>query len=165
MSSAIEQRLSQLEALDAIRQLKAAYLSSCDAKDCQGFRDAFMDGPVDIDYGPIGCFDNADDLVAVFRQIACHPHMLEWHHASNPQIELLASDHARGHWSLQYQLINTQDNTLTQIGGEYVDEYRLTEAGWKISATRFAPRTTLVLALQDGQLNCPVMGSPPPVAA
>ncbi len=161
MPNDLEQRLNELEAHNAIRELKARYLACCDAKDTAGFRAAFMDGKIDIDYGPIGCFDNADALVAVFRQIACHPHMLEWHHGSNPQIELLTPDHATGRWSLQYQLINTQDNTLTQLGGEYEDEYRLSDAGWKISATRFRPRTTLVLALQDGALSCPHMGAPP----
>ncbi len=164
MPASLEQRLYTLEAKDAIRQLKANYLASCDAKDLRGFRAAFMDGKVDIDYGPIGCFDNADDLVAIFQQIACHPHMLEWHHGSNPQIDLLTPDHATGRWSLQYQLINTQDNTLTQLGGEYEDEYRLTDDGWKISATRFSPRTTLVLALQGDTLSCPLMGAPPAAA-
>ena len=115
-------RLSKLEALQAVQALKARYLQACDLKDTATFRDCFANGPVNIDYGPIGCFDQADDLVAIFQDIACHPHMLEWHHASNPQIEMLTPQHAKGHWSLQYQLINTQDQTLTQLGGEYDDE-------------------------------------------
>ncbi len=142
-------RLHRLEATQAIIRCKSRYLAACDAKDCEGFRASFVDGPVNIDYGPIGQFDTADALTEIFQQMACHAHMLEWHHASNPQIELIADDHARGRWSLHYQLINTQDQTLTQLGGEYEDEYRCVDGQWKISATRFAPRTSLSLQLDE----------------
>lgn len=144
---ALQQRLERLEALEAIRDLKARYLAACDAKDSTTFRACFLDGPVDIDYGPIGRFDTADALTAVFRDIGCQAHMLEWHHASNPQIELLSADRARGRWSLHYQLINTQEGSLLQLGGEYTDSYQRTDGGWKMAATRFTPRTHLHLAL------------------
>lgn len=141
------ERLDRLEAILAIQQLKARYLAACDAKDCDSFRACFADGAVAIDYGPIGQFDNADALTAVFREIGCQAHMLEWHHASNPQIELLSADHARGRWSLHYQLIDTREQTLTQLGGEYADEYRREADGWKMTATRFSPRNRLQLSL------------------
>lgn len=147
MPQTLEQRLASLEAVEAIRALKSRYLQACDDKDCDSFRACFADGEVAIDYGPIGCFQRADDLLAVFRQIACHPHMLEWHHASNPQIEIIDERRARARWSLHYQLINTEDQTLTQLGGEYQDEYRCDEGGWRISATRFVPRTRVQLQL------------------
>ena len=132
----LERRLQALEDLDAIRSLKARYLACCDAKDPVGMRDCFADGPVVIDYGAVGRFDSAEPLVEVFKQIGCHPHMVEMHHGSNPQIQLKADNHAEARWSLHYQLINTNENSLTQLGAYYEDEYRKTAAGWKISATR-----------------------------
>ena len=156
----LAQRLQQLEDKDAIRQLKARYFACCDGKDFAGFRACFADGVVDIDYGVVGCFDNADALVAIFKQIAGHPHMLEWHHGSNAQIEFSGPDQARGKWSLQYQLINTIDGTLTQIGGEYADEYQRTEAGWKMSATHFVARTTLALKLDADAVKTLMAGAP-----
>ena len=157
--SELLQRLARLEAIQNIQALKARYLAACDAKDSTSFRACFADGQVAIDYGAVGQFDNADALTEIFSQMACHPHMLEWHHASNPQIELLTETEAKGSWSLHYQLINSQDNTLTQLGGEYEDEYRLTDTGWKISATRFAPRTTLSLKLDEDAVKTLMAGA------
>lgn len=151
--SALLQRLEALEAQQAILALKSRYLASCDGKNPEGFRACFADGPVDIDYGSLGRFDTADALTAVFREIACHEHMLEWHHASNPQIELQGPDKACGSWSLHYQLINSQEQTLTQLGGEYADRYRRIDGHWKIIATHFKPRTCLVVKLDENAMK------------
>ena len=142
-----------------VQALKARYLAACDAKDCDTFRASFADGTVDIDYGALGTFDNADALTAIFRDMACHPHMLEWHHASNPQIEILSEDTAKARWSLHYQLINTQDGTLTQLGGEYDDEYRHVAGAWKITKTHFKPRTTVALKLDEDAVKTLMAGS------
>lgn len=154
----IEDRLATLEAIEAIRSLKARYLACCDAKDPVGMRACFADGPVAIDYGVIGCFDAADPLVAVFKAMGCHPHMVEMHHGVNPQISLQGTDAAKGHWGLHYQLINTAENTLTQLGAYYDDEYRKTAQGWKISATRCVVTSTLVLKLSAEAAQALVIG-------
>ena len=157
----LEARIRALEDAEAIRSLKARYLACCDAKDPVGMRGCFADGPVKIDYGVIGCFETADPLVEVFKQIGCHPHMVEMHHGVNPQIKLLSADHAEGRWGLHYQLINTQDNTLTQLGAYYEDEYRKTAAGWKMSATRCVVTSTLVLKLSAEAVQALVIGRIP----
>ena len=157
----LEARIRALEDAEAIRSLKARYLACCDAKDPVGMRGCFADGPVKIDYGVIGCFETADPLVEVFKQIGCHPHMVEMHHGVNPQIKLLGVDHAEGRWGLHYQLINTQDNTLTQLGAYYEDEYRKTAAGWKMSATRCVVTSTLVLKLSAEAVQALVIGRIP----
>lgn len=156
----IEQRLQALEDIEAIRRLKARYLACCDAKDPVGMREAFADGPVRIDYGVIGTFDRADALVEIFKQIGCHPHMVEMHHGVNPQIELTGPDSAKAHWGLHYQLINTNENTLTQLGAYYDDEYRRTPQGWKIEATRCVVTSTLVLQLGAEAVKVAFAGNP-----
>lgn len=158
---ALEQRLATLEALEAIRSLKARYLASCDAKDPAGMRACFADGPIAIDYGVVGTFDRADALVEIFQQIGCHPHMVEMHHGVNPQITLRSGDHAEGRWGLHYQLINTNDGTLTQLGAYYEDEYRKTASGWRISATKCVVTSTLVLKLGAEALQALVIGRMP----
>jgi hypothetical protein len=140
-------RLQALEDVEAIRRLKARYLSCCDRKDPAGMRACFADGTVDIDYGPVGRFDTADALVKVFVEVGCHEHMVEMHHGANPQIEILSADSARGSWSLQYGLINTRENTLTQLIGFYEDGYRRIGGDWKMVKTHFTPTSTLVLQL------------------
>ncbi len=154
----LEQRLTALEDIEAIKSLKARYLAACDAKDPLGMRACFADGPVAIDYGVIGCFETADPLVAVFKQIGCHPHMVELHHGVNPQITLLDAENAEGSWGLHYQLINTQDNTLTQLGASYQDGYRKTANGWKMTATKCVVNSTLVLKLSADAAQALVIG-------
>jgi len=167
--SQIERRLRALEDIEAIKALKSRYLACCDAKDPAGMRACFADGPVRIDYGAVGVFDRADAVVEVFRQVGCHDYMVEMHHGSNPRIELAGADHApdqapdqaRGHWNLHYQLINTRENTLTQLGGVYEDEYRRTPQGWKIAATKFAVNSMLVLKLDAAAVQALVVGRMP----
>ena len=154
----LEQRVSRLEAIEAIRQLKHRYLASCDAKDPVAMRACFVDGAMHIDYGPVGVFDNADAVAKIFSELGCHPHILEMHHGSNPQIELVSHSQARGTWSLHYQQINMQTNVLTQMGGVYADEYRLTPTGWKMSATVFEQKSLLVLNLGEETVQAVVKG-------
>lgn len=156
----LEQRLQSLEDIEAIRTLKARYLACCDAKDPVGMRACFVDGPVKIDYGVVGTFDRADALVDIFKQIGCHPHMVEMHHGVNPQITVQGISEAKAHWGLHYQLINTNDKTLTQLGAYYDDEYRKTSSGWKIYATKCVVTSTLVLQLAPDALKAIVTGRP-----
>lgn len=160
-NTSLEQRLMALEDTEAIRSLKARYLACCDAKDPAGMRACFVDGVVAIDYGVIGTFDRADALVEIFKQIGCHPHMVEMHHGVNPQITVNSADHAGGRWGLHYQLINTNDNTLTQLGAYYEDEYRKTAAGWKMSATKCVVTSTLVIKLGADAVQAMVIGRMP----
>jgi len=159
--SEIERRLRVLEDVEAIRQLKSRYLASADAKDPAGMRACFVDGPAKIDFGAVGTFDHADPLVEVFRQVGCHDYMVEMHHGVNPQVELTGADRAKAHWGLHYQLINTRDKTLTQLGAYYDDEYQRTAKGWKISATKCVVTSLLVLALAEDAVKALVIGRMP----
>jgi len=144
-----EARLRVLEDLEALRQLKARYFHCCDQKDPQGMRDCFAPGPVLIDYGQIGVFDDREQLLEVFERLGCHPHIVEMHHGVNPQLTVLDETQARGSWGLHYQQINLQERTLTQLGAYYQDEYRKIDGAWKIAKTRCVVTSTLVLAIAD----------------
>ncbi len=163
--SGLERRLRALEDVEAIRALKARYLASADGKDPAGMRACFVDGPARIDFGAVGSFDRADPLVEVFRQIGCHDYMVEMHHGVNPQIELTGADTAKAHWGLHYQLINTRENSLTQLGAYYDDEYRRTAQGWKIEATRCVVTSLLVLSLAPDAVKAMVIGRMPAAVA
>jgi hypothetical protein len=149
----LEARLRVLEDIEAIRVLKARYLACCDDKDPAGVRACFVDGPVEIDYDVVGRFDRADALVALYAEVACHPHMVELHHGANPQITVLDETNAQARWSLHYGLINTQTRSLTQLAGHYEDAYRKVDGQWKISRTRFVPTSTLVMDLSEAHLK------------
>ena len=121
--SKLEARITALEDIEAIKKLKARYFFSCDQKDIDAVTDCFAEGDVEIKYGRIGDFSRREDLVAVFKELACHPHIIEMHHAQNPQIDLLSDTTARAIWGLYYYMINARDNSATQLGGYYKDEY------------------------------------------
>lgn len=143
-------RIARLEAVEAIRQLKARYFHSCDGKNPDAMRDCFVAGPVDIDYGALGRFTDRDGLVNLFTQLGCHPHIVEMHHGANPDITIIDADHARGTWSLHYQQIDTVKQTVTQLGALYHDAYRREDGAWKISATRCVVTSCAVLSIQEG---------------
>jgi hypothetical protein len=159
-TSQIEHRLRVLEDIEAIRALKARYLFACDRKDPTSMRGCFADGPVHIDYGVVGTFDNADALVKIYTEIACHDYMVEMHHGVNPQIEVQDESRARATWGLHYFLINTQTRNLTQLGGYYEDEYRKLGGAWKISSTRFVATSTLASDISEAAVKTLFAGRP-----
>lgn len=156
----LEQRVQRLEDIEEIRSLKSRYFYCCDRKDPAGMRACFKDGTAYIDYGAVGKFDNADDLVKVFMEVGCHDHMVELHHGMNPQIDLLGGGRARGYWKLHYFLINTKDKMLTQLGGYYEDEYQQLDGIWKISRTRFVATSTLVMDISSEAAKVAFAGRP-----
>lgn len=156
----LERRLRALEDIEAIRVLKARYLACCDRKDPAGMRACFADGPVHIDFGVVGTFDRADALVEVYSAIACHPHMVELHHGSNPQIEIVDERKAHATWSLHYGLIDTKERTLIQLAGYYEDEYRKQDGAWKISRTRFVATSNLTMDLNEAEVKVLFAGRP-----
>ena len=147
----INQRLTRLEAIDAIKTLKATYLMACDTKDPALMRDCFIDGELVIDYGPVGQFNHREQLVEIFTDIGCHPHMLESHHGHNPIIELIDDYYAKGSWELAYQVLNSREKTLTQIAMIYRDEYCCVDGYWKISASITQTLSTLVYDISGEQ--------------
>ncbi len=158
----LARRVEQLEAVEAIKRVKYKYLFNCDQKKPEQVRECFADGKVDIDFGRIGRFDSADALVAVYTEMACHEHIVEMHHAQNPQIELLGGGRARGLWGLYYHMIDTQQQTATQLGGYYEDEYVYVEGAWKIRATRFVVTSSQVLDVSEALVKCVFAGAAPP---
>ncbi|GAA4883327.1 nuclear transport factor 2 family protein [Ferrimonas pelagia] len=137
----IEQRLARLEAMEAIRTLKHRYLNACDEKNVEDIRRCFAEGPVSIDYGPVGVFETREAFVDLYQTAACHEHVIDLHHGANPEIELLSATEAKGRWALYYFNIDSRSGATRQLGGFYDDEYRCINGRWLISATRFVPHS------------------------
>lgn len=134
----LEERIARLEAIEAIKRLKASYWYACDQKDVEAVRDCFADGPVEIHYdGPVGRVEHRDALYEVFKDVACHTNIVEIHHGGSPQIDVVDADHAIGIWGLVYHLMDTDKHTRSVVGGYYHDEYRRIDGQWKITRTRF----------------------------
>lgn len=146
-------RIQRLEDIEAIRRLKARYFHACDHKDIDSLRDCFVEGPLLIDYGAIGRFDHREAFLAIYREMACHPHVIDMHHGQNAQIEWHSPTDASATWDLYFHQINQQTGTLTQLGGYYRDRFVNTASGWKIAETVFTPTSTLVTQRQADTLQ------------
>lgn len=136
----LEQRIENLEHLEAIRQLKHRYLNSCDLKDVEAIRQCFAGGEVLIDYAAIGTFSHRDDFIEVFQKMACHVHVIDLHHGANPEIEL-DGEEATGRWALYYFNIDGRTGASQQLGGFYQDRYRCVDGQWLIVETKFLPHS------------------------
>jgi hypothetical protein len=146
----LEQRLSRLEAIEAIRQLKARYFHACDNKQPDVVRECFAPGEIDLQYGRIGNFNDREQMLAVFTQLACQPHIVEMHHGQNPRIEVHDEDNATGIWGLYYYLIDTRRQTVTQLAGFYDDAYARRDGLWQIMRSHYEVTSTQIFDLSEG---------------
>jgi len=159
----LEQRIARLEAIEAIRQLKARYFQACDRKDPEAVRECFVPGPIDLRYGRIGEFSDRDSMLAVFENLACQPHIVEMHHGQNPCIEILDNDRATGTWGLYYYLIDTRRETVTQLAGFYDDAYEYRGGKWQIARSYYEVTSTQILDLSEGLARVIFAGVSAPV--
>jgi hypothetical protein len=152
-------RLDRLEAIEAIKDLKSRYLNACDRQDPEAVRDCFAEGEVIIDMAYFGYCHNRNEFVdEIFVPRGCHDYVLDMHQCSNPEIELIDSETAKGTWSLNYRNINTQNRTLTLLSALYHDEYRKMGGAWKISRSKTEYRTVLHCTYESGSLQTLVAG-------
>jgi hypothetical protein len=148
--SNLEDRIVRLEAIEAIKALKARYWYCCDRKDVEGVRDCFLEGPVEIHYdGPVGLVRHRDGLYEIFKEVACQAHIVEMHHGGPPHLEVHGPDDAGGRWGLVYHLMNMEAQTVSVVGGYYDDEYKRVDGKWWISKTRFRVCSAVTYGWKD----------------
>lgn len=151
-------RLQRMEDIEAIRQLKARYFHACDRKQVDVLRDCFAEGEIFIDYGAIGQFTQREAFLAVYQQMACHPHIIDMHHGQNAQIEWQSPAEARALWDLYFHQINQQTGMLTQLGGFYRDRFIKENGRWVIVETVFTITSTLMTQTSGDTLRVAFAG-------
>lgn len=157
----LSRRIQRLEDIEAIKQLKARYLHACDRKDSEGIRRCFAPGEVVIDYGPIGCFANREELIALFEQMAVGTGIIDAHHAQNPQIHWIDETRAEAIWDLFFFQINPQASGLMQLAGYYEDKYEKRDDEWVITESRFNPTSTVMTSYEQEVLKLVKAGDTP----
>jgi len=151
MDTSIDARLTRLEAIEAVKQLKARYLNACDKKDIERMRSCFAEGEVHIDYGAVGSFTHRDGLIGIFEKMGGGENIIDLHHGQNAEIEVQDATHASADWGLFFYQIDTKTQQLSQLGGHYQDEYVKVEGQWRISSTTFRVHSSYVAKLSDGE--------------
>jgi len=146
----VEQRIARLESIEAIKQLKSQYFHACDTKQADAVRECFAQGVIDLRYGRVGQFTDREQLVSVFSELACQPHIVEMHHGQNPRITMESADRAQGHFGLYYHMIDTRRETVTQLAGFYDDGFVCVGDRWYIERSHYEVTSTQIYDLSEG---------------
>jgi len=164
----IEDRLTRLEDIRAIEQLKWRYLRACDRKQADAVRACFADDAV-IDFEGFPLFTDADSFVEIFRQWGCVPHIVDMHHGQHPSVELTGPDTARGWFDLYFFQIDTQARKHTQLAVSYDDDFVRRDGRWLIARTVSRRLSMLVKELDEEGIEhvrvaarSDIDGPPPP---
>ena len=102
-------------------------------------------------------------MVSVFEHLACEEHIVEMHHAQNPQVSIQSATEASATWGLYYFLVDTRQQTATQLGGYYEDEYRRIKGDWKITGSVFHLTSTYITDVSNATVQMIFAGSTAPV--
>jgi hypothetical protein len=141
-------RVTALEDINAIRQLKARYLRACDLKLVEELRDTFLPEGIRLDYQNFPIFTERDAFIDVFQAMAMKGGVYDIHHATNADIELTGADTARARWSLNFRTIILATRSVTRLAVEYDDIYRKNDGRWWIAES--VSRITSMLSEEIG---------------
>lgn len=131
--------MTTLETIRDIEQLKYRYLRAVDTKDWAALAATLTDD-VRADYGTkLGgrdlSFSDRDSVIGYLRE-AMGGSIVTEHRVDHPIIDV-DGDTASGSWYLQDRVMVPDFDTMIIGAAFYVDEYRLTEDGWRISRTGY----------------------------
>ena len=166
MTNDLQTRITTLEDIEAIKQLKARYWFGCDQRDRALIADCFVDEGLLIDFGFIGQFTDLDEFLNLFMQMTDKPSHIDLHHGMAPEITIIDEIRAKGRWRMQFQLIETEAQVVQLMGGYYMDTYRKTDGAWKIETTRYNLTFNVMMQKDSaGALKLIEMGAVPGLAS
>lgn len=153
----------RLEALEALRTLKARYFRFVDTKDWdrlallfaadavfdrgfgQAVRDPWTGGWSPPEPPQQELVHGRAAIVAMVRRAV--EQIATVHHGHNPEIEILAPDRAAAVWAMSDELRDRQGRLILAGRGHYEDTYKRTGEGWQIATSRL---TRLAIVRGDG---------------
>ena len=130
--------MADVDAIEAIKQVKYRYLRALDTKHWDDFAETLTEDIVG-DYGSsLGKehhFTNRTDLVEYMRT-SMPTGVITEHRVTHPEITV-DGDEGAATWYLQDRVIVPEYNFMLFGAGFYHDRYRRTPDGWKICATGY----------------------------
>jgi ketosteroid isomerase-like protein len=120
--------------------MKATYCESVDA--CM--RDAetaaarlggLFTEDIHADYG-MGPLKGRDAVIEFLVSAIVANNDSLWHSIHTPRIDV-SGDSATGHWTLMVRMKHKNSTVFDTLYGRYLDEFRRTQQGWRISSVRF----------------------------
>ncbi len=123
-----------MDDIEAIRQLKARYFRTMDAKDWAGFRDVFADDVImDTSESGGGIVEGADAFLAFLEPVLRD--VVTVHHGHMPEIEITSETTATGIWAMQ-DLLRWPDGRELCGYGHYHETYVREDGVWRIQSSK-----------------------------
>ncbi len=127
--STLEERITQLEKIEAIKKMKAEYVLACDERRWDDAMRYFTSRPV-VAFGPFGNFKSRGELEKFFKDTMPVTISFTIHRLSNPIIEV-NGDTAKGIWYCEIPSTHIPTNKAILQSGTYFDEYIKEGDEWK----------------------------------
>jgi bile-acid 7alpha-dehydratase len=134
----LEARLTALEDLEAIRQLKYRYWRCLDTKRFDELTECFAEEAT-ANYGSGQYrFTGRAAIMAFLRQVlGPDSGAVGFHHGHQPEITLTGPTTARGTWALHNYFFNEGQNRCVRIAAFYEDEYVKIGGAWRLQHTGY----------------------------
>ncbi|MEM6900331.1 MAG: nuclear transport factor 2 family protein [Pseudomonadota bacterium] len=124
-----------LQAMEAIKQLKYTYVRSLDSANQDGLRDCFTeDAHICFKGGVYTVEFTGRDNILEFLATSFHSRAAASHQVHHPVIELVSDTEATGQWSLQDVYHDLNARVIISGASEYVDTYiKGSDRAWRIA--------------------------------
>jgi len=129
----LEERITRLEDIEAVRQLQARYQRCLDTRDFDGIADCFTDDVVSS-YGNGSMSYNGKEEVMKFLCSVMELNMPSTHLIHGGEIDILNHSHAKACWYLEDYLLHQKYKMKLHGAAIYHVEYRKDGDCWKISS-------------------------------
>jgi uncharacterized protein (TIGR02246 family) len=134
----IAQRLETLEAIEAIKKLKARYCQCADEQDADGYAELFVEDGV-FEGGTFGQAQGRTEIANFLRGIQRQSLPFAVHYVMNPHIEV-AGEHATGRWYLLEPCTMVVESEQAVWGtARYEEEYVKVGGEWKFKTVKLIP--------------------------
>ena len=122
--------------IEEIRALKIQYTNFYDTGNLEGVLSLFTEDAI-VDSGVQGRAEGIDEIRAYFAA-EMEVTVGTQHFISNPRIELVGADRAKGEWYMQDVMVGMSQpgEQALVLYGSYSDEYRKVDGEWKMSVFR-----------------------------
>lgn len=129
--------MSELDDIEAIKQLKYRYFRFLDSKSWAELEDCFAENATSAYDGGKYSFEGRDAIMEFLRGSLGNDDIVSMHHGHHPEIQLIGDTTARGTWYLEDTVIFRHSASEVHGAGFYHDEYVKERGQWKIRSTGY----------------------------
>lgn len=129
--------MSDLDELEAIKQLKYKYLRCLDTKAWGELAECFLEDATSAYDAGKYTFEGREQVIGFLEKALGPPTMITMHQVHHPEIELTSATTATGRWYLEDMVIDTKHNTTLRGAAFYRDEYVKVGGRWKLKFTGY----------------------------